>query len=127
MTMLTTFLFLAATAVAQAATPAPQVDYATAKALADKDEASLPRVGLDALRTAQSGVLNRATDACKTDETPKPFTVVIELDAKGKPVGHWRDGDSKLAQCMEDKLTRQMFYVPPRAPFHVSFEVTFTK
>jgi len=123
--MLTTLLFLAATATAVPV--APQVDYATAKAMADQDEASLPKLGLDTLRTAQSGVLERATLACKTDEPIKGFTVVIELDAKGKPVNHWRDADTKLAQCMEDKLARQVFYVPPRAPFHVSFEVTFTK
>jgi len=123
--MLTTLVFLAVTAVAQ--DPAATIDYATAKALADQDEASLAKVGLDALRTAQSGVLERAADACRTDEPPKAFTVVIELDAKGKPVGHWRDADTKLAHCMEDKLARQVFYVPPRAPFHVSFEVTFTK
>ena len=123
--MLTTLLFLAATATA-VPTTAP-IDYTAAKALADQDEASLPKLGLDTLRTAQSGVLERATLACKTDEPIKGFTVVIELDAKGKPVNHWRDSETKLAQCMEDKLTRQVFYVPPRAPFHVSFEVTFTK
>ena len=116
--MLTTLLLLATTT-------AP-IDFAAAKSLADADEASLPKIGMQALRTAQSGVLGRAADACRTDEKPKAFTVVIELDAKGKPVGHWRDADTQLAQCMEDKLTRQVFYIPPRAPFHVSFEVSFT-
>lgn len=126
--MITTLLLLAATATV----PVPPVtapgtlDYAAAKALADRDEGSLSKLAMEALRASQSGVLDRAADACRSDEQPEPFTVVLELDAKGRPVRHWRNAETGLAKCMEEKLSRQPFYIPARAPFHVSFEVTFT-
>ena len=127
--MITTLLLLAATATTPvplpAATPAA-LDYSAAKALADRDEGSLSKLAMDALRASQSGVLERAADACRTDETLAPFTIVLELDAKGRPVRHWRNADTGLARCMEEKLARQAFYIPARAPFHVSFEVSFT-
>lgn len=121
-------LLLAATATLPIPSPtAPEaLDYAAAKALADRDEASLSKLAMDALRASQSGVLDRAADACRSDEQPEPFTVVLELDAKGRPVRHWRNAETGLAKCMEEKLSRQPFYIPARAPFHVSFEVTFT-
>ena len=111
---------LLATAVA-----AP-LDFTAAKARADADEATLPAIGKQALIASQGGVLGRAADACRSDEAPKSFTVVLELDATGKPVNHWRDVDTQLAKCMEDKLSRNVFYVPAKAPFYTSFEVTFT-
>lgn len=136
--MITTLALLAATVAAPTlpastqsapATPAPvaaSLDYDAAKALADRDEAAMPRIAADMLRRSQSGVLERAADACRTDEAIKPFTVVLELDAKGTPTGHWRNADTGLAKCMEEKLSRQMFYVPSKAPFYISFEVSFT-
>ena len=117
--MITTLLLLAATA-------AP-LDYDAAKKLADRDEAAMPRINADMLRRSQSGVLDRAADACRMDEKPSPFTVVLELDAKGKVTNHWRNAETKLAKCMDDKLSRQMFYVPQTAPFYISFEVSFTQ
>jgi hypothetical protein len=78
------------------------------------------------LRRSQSGVLNRAADACRTDEKIEPFTVVLELDAKGNATRHWRNAETKLAKCMDDKLSRAAFYVPSKAPFYISFEVSFT-
>ena len=119
--MLTTLILLAAAVSAPA-----QFDYAAAKALADRDEAALPKLAAQALRNSQSGVLERAADACRTDEKPAPFTVVLELDAQGNILRHWRNAETGLAKCMEDKLSRQVFYVPAKAPFYVSFEVSFT-
>jgi hypothetical protein len=137
--MLTTLFLLAATAgtslPAPATTPfaaptaAPTtapLDYDAAKALADRDEAAMQKVAADMLRRSQSTVLERAADACRTDEAITPFTVVLELDAQGKVTNHWRNAETKLAKCMDDKLSRQMFYVPSKAPFYISFEVTFT-
>ena len=116
---LTSFLLLAAT------TTAP-LDYSAAKALADRDEAAMPKIASQSLRNSQSGVLERAAAACRTDEAPEPFTVVLELDAQGGITDHWRNADTGLAKCMEEKLTRQAFYIPAKAPFYISFEVTFT-
>ena len=116
-------LLLLAVLATAAATP---LDYTAAKALADRDEAAMPKVAADALRSSQAGVLDRAASACRTDEAPAPFTVVLELDDKGGVTNHWRDAETGLAKCMEEKLTRQPFYIPAKAPFYISFEVSFT-
>jgi hypothetical protein len=102
------------------------LDYDAAKALADRDEAAMSKIAADMLRRSQSGVLSRAADACRTDEKIEPFTVVLELDAKGNATNHWRNAETKLAKCMDDKLSRAAFYVPSKAPFYISFEVSFT-
>ncbi len=133
--MITTLLLLAATATtpAAAATTAPAatavatLDYDAAKALADRDEAAMPKLSAGMLRRSQAGVLDRAADSCRTDEAPKSFTVVLELDAQGRATNHWRSAETALAKCMDEKLSRQMFYVPQQAPFYISFEVSFTK
>ena len=93
--------------------------------MADRDEAALPKVASDALRSSQAGVLDRAASACRTAEAPEPFTVVLELDDKGAITNHWRNAETGLAKCMEGKLARSAFYVPARAPFYISFEVSF--
>lgn len=134
--MITTLILLATTATTPAVpvtvAPAPAaavatLDYDTAKALADRDEAAMSKLSADMLRRSQSGVLDRAADSCRTDEAPKSFVVVLELDAEGKVTNHWRNAETGLAKCMDDKLSRQMFYVPQKAPFYISFEVSFTK
>jgi hypothetical protein len=134
--MITTLILLAATATTPAApatvAPAPAaavatLDYDAAKALADRDEAAMSKLSADMLRRSQSGVLDRAADSCRTDEAPKSFVVVLELDAEGKVTNHWRNAETGLAKCMDEKLSRQMFYVPQTAPFYISFEVSFTK
>ncbi|KGQ18067.1 hypothetical protein LF41_1421 [Lysobacter dokdonensis DS-58] len=132
--MITSLLLLAVTATtpaAQATTIAPAaiaapLDYDAAKALADRDEAAMSKLSADMLRRSQSGVLERAAASCQTTEAPKSFTVVLELDAKGRVTNHWRNAETGLAKCMDDKLARQMFYVPSKAPFYISFEVSFT-
>jgi hypothetical protein len=134
--MITTLILLAATATTPAVpvtvAPAPAaavatLDYDAAKALADRDEAAMSKLSADMLRRSQSGVLDRAADSCRTDEAPKSFVVVLELDAEGKVTNHWRNAETGLAKCMDDKLSRQMFYVPQKSPFYISFEVSFTK
>jgi hypothetical protein len=118
--MITTLVLLAATA------GTPALDYTAAKALADRDEAAMSKLAAGMLQRSQSTVLERAADKCKTDEKPAPFTVVLELDANGKATNHWRSAETGLAKCMEEKLSTQMFYVPQKAPFYISFEVSFT-
>lgn len=134
--MITTLILLAATATTPAApatvAPAPvaaaaTLDYDAAKALADRDEAAMSKLSAGMLRRSQSGVLDRAADSCRTEEAPKSFTVVLELDAQGRTTNHWRSAETALAKCMDEKLSRQMFYVPQTAPFYISFEVSFTK
>ncbi|UHQ20637.1 hypothetical protein LVB87_05705 [Lysobacter sp. KIS68-7] len=127
--MITLLMLLAATAGAPVALPttAPTLDYPAAKALADADEAAMSKVASTMLRNSQSGVLDRAANACRSDEKPAPFIVVLELDASGKVTRHWRNAETNLAKCMEDKLSRAPFYIPAKAPFYISFEVSFTQ
>jgi hypothetical protein len=131
--MITLLTLLAATAGAPVAVPAvtpataPTLDYKAAKALADADEKAMPKVAANMLRNSQAGVLDRAADACRSDEKPAPFIVVLELDEKGNATRHWRNAETNLAKCMEDKLSRTPFYFPTKAPFYISFEVSFTQ
>ena len=128
--MITLLTLLAATAGAPVAVPAvtpPTLDFKAAKALADADEKAMPKVAANMLRNSQAGVLDRAADACRSDEEPAPFIVVLELDEKGNATRHWRNAETRLAKCMEDKLSRTPFYFPTKAPFYISFEVSFTQ
>jgi len=130
--MITLLTLLAATAgapIVPAVTPttAPTLDYKAAKALADAEEKAMSKVAATMLRNSQAGVLDRAADACRSDEKPAPFIVVLELDEKGNTTRHWRNADTNLAKCMEDKLSRAPFYFPTKAPFYISFEVSFTQ
>jgi hypothetical protein len=132
--MITLLTLLAATAGAPVAAPAvtpttapAPLDFTAAKALADADEKAMPKVAANMLRNSQAGVLDRAADACRTDEKPAPFIVVLELDEKGNATRHWRNAETNLAKCMEDKLSRTPFYFPTKAPFYISFEVSFTQ
>ncbi|MET0581763.1 MAG: hypothetical protein ABWY48_04155 [Pseudoxanthomonas sp.] len=107
---------------------APALEYAEAKALADKDEASLsPQQGAE-LRSSQSALLESGTAACAT---PNPdlsaLVLVMELDAQGKVVRTWLQGSSPLAICLRKHTAAQSLPPPPRAPFYTSIELSFTK
>jgi len=128
--MITLLTLLAAIAGAPVAAPAvtpTTLDFKAAKALADADEKAMPKVAANMLRNSQAGVLDRAADACRSDEKPAPFIVVLELDEKGNATRHWRNAETNLAKCMEDKLSRTPFYFPTKVPFYISFEVSFTQ
>jgi hypothetical protein len=127
-----TLVLLAAAATAPAVTapavptPGAPLDYAAAKALADKQEAAMSPALARALRDAQQKRVDRAFDVCMTEGRPTAFNIVLELDAAGKTTRHWRDSDTVLAQCVERQVAAQPFYVPDAAPFYTFFEFTFT-
>lgn len=103
-------------------------DFSEAKRAADGDEATLSVTQRAAIQQAQSRQLDTAVADCAS---PNPdtsaFVVVAELDARGKIVRTWRQGDTLLAQCVERELSGRFLEPPPRAPFHVSFELSFTR
>lgn len=102
--------------------------YKEAKAAADRDEASLNAGQRAMFGQAQSRQLDTAvTDCASPNPDTSPFVVVAELDARGKIVRTWRQGDTALAQCVERELNGRFLEAPPRAPFHVSFELSFTR
>jgi len=121
---------LALIALATSAAAAPMANYDDALALARKDEASLSPEHAAALIESQGDVGGRALAQCRTDSGGiladlSPFTVVLELDAKGKVVRTWRDGESPIATCFEKAMQSQSLVAPPRAPFHTFFAMTW--
>ncbi|MFT3756301.1 MAG: hypothetical protein QM769_10220 [Pseudoxanthomonas sp.] len=102
-------------------------DYAQAKALADHDEARLERLTAEYLNKAQAGATDAIVRACAApDADTAAFVVVARLDENGKAVETWRQGDTPLAICFEKELWGRTIVAPPHAPFHVSFEISFT-
>lgn len=107
---------------------APTLEYAEAKALADKDEASLAPEASTGLLKSQGELLEAGAAACATP-TPdlSPFVVVMELDAQGIVVHTWLQGSSPIGICMRKYVSGKTLIVPPRAPFYTSLELSFSK
>lgn len=107
---------------------APTLKYADAKALADKDEASLAPAESENLHKTQSGLLDAGTAACATPKPDlSPFVVVMELDGEGKVVRTWLQGSSPIGICLRKYVAGKILFVPPRVPFHTSLELSFSK
>jgi hypothetical protein len=121
-------LLLALALLASPAMAATELDYAAAKALADKDEASLGREQGSVLLDAQAKLLGDGIAACAMPNPDfTPFVVVMELDASGKVIRTWLQGDSPLAICFRKFAARGELPAPPRTPFYSSIELSFTK
>lgn len=104
------------------------LDFSAAKQAADTDEAALTVTQRAAIQQAQARQLDTAVADCASpNPDTTPFVVVAELDARGKIARTWRQGDTALAQCVERELSGRFLDPPPRAPFHVSFELSFIR
>jgi hypothetical protein len=121
-------VFVALTIFAGHVAAAPMLEYAEAKALADKDKASLAPEASASLRNSQSALLQAGAAACATP-TPdlSPFVVVMELDAQGMVVRTWLQGSSPIGVCMRKYVSGKALTVPPRTPFYTSLELSFSK
>ena len=119
---------IALAALSGSLSAAPTFEYAEAKALADKDEASLAQAESESLRNAQGELLDAGTAACAM---PKPdlssFVVVMELDAEGRIVRTWLQGSSPIGICLRKYVAGKILIVPSRVPFHTSLELSFSK
>ena len=121
--LLTTLALLPLAGLAQT----PQ-GFSDAKAQADRDEASLDPVKRAAFQQAQSRQLETSVANCADPRhDTAAFVIVVEVDARGRIVRTWRQGDTLLAQCVERELSGRFLEPPPRAPFHVSFELSFIR
>lgn len=110
---------------AHAADPA---SFADAKALADRDEASLDATQREAFLQSQSRQLEAAVTNCASPNPDlAPLVIAAQLDARGRIVRTWRQGDTALARCVEQELSGRVIETPPRMPFHISFELSFTR
>lgn len=123
-------LLLALLLVANPQTPSPAapVDYADAKRLADADEASVAGPAHEAILAAQAALLDAGVAECNRQDLRgdlTPFVVVMQLDAKGRVRQTWRQGGSPLATCLQHYVRDKTLVAPPKAPFHVSLEISF--
>jgi hypothetical protein len=116
--------FLLAAASAHAA---PGLEFSDAKRLADQDEASLTPQQKEALVASQGSLLDAGAAVCATPKPDlSPFVVVVELDASGKVVRTWLQGNSPLAICFRKYVAQRSFAAPPRSSFYSSIELSFT-
>ena len=108
----------------------PAVEYVDAKRLADADEKSVTGAAHDAMLAAQRKLLDEGVVECSLGKPQKDFsgfTVVMALDASGRVLRTWREGGSPLAICLQRYVRDKVVFVPPRAPFHTSLAISFTK
>lgn len=125
-------LVLASGALARAAEPAvpAAVEYIDAKRLADADEKSVTGPAHEAMLAAQRRLLDAGVVECSLGNPQKDFsgfTIVMQLDATGHVLRTWRQGGSPLAICIQRYVRDKVVFVPPRAPFHTSLAISFTK
>ena len=119
-------------AQAQVSMPAEikPLEYIDAKRLADADEKSVTGPAHEAMLAAQRKLLDAGVVECSLGKPQKDFsgfTVVMALDAAGHVQRTWREGGSPLAICLQRYVRDKVVFVPPRAPFHTSLAISFTK
>ena len=117
---------------AQAApTPAPMpVEFYDARKLADADEAGVAGPAKDAMLSAQRKLLDAGVVECSLGKPQKDFsafTIVMRLDAQGRVLQTWRQGGSPLAICLQRYVRDKTVFVPPKAPFFTTLDISFTK
>jgi hypothetical protein len=125
-------LSLASLAQAHAAEPvAPMpLEYIDAKRLADADEKSVTGPAHETMLAAQRSLLDAGVVECSLGKPQKDFsgfTIVMALDATGHVQRTWREGGSPLAICLQRYVRDKIVFIPPRAPFHTSLAISFTK
>lgn len=124
------FALFALMVFATPALSAVGLDYTAARALAEKNESALNPEQTQALILSQGDVGGRALADCRLESGGiladlSPFTVVLELDATGKVVRTWREGESPIATCFEKAMQSQSLAVPPQAPFYTYFAMSW--
>ena len=84
----------------------------------------------EAMLAAQRKLLDAGVVECslgKLQADFSGFTIVMRLDAQGVVEQTWRQGSSPLAICLQRYVRGKTVFVPPRAPFHGSLEISFGK
>jgi hypothetical protein len=101
-----------------------------AKSLADKHEAALSASQTEELLKSQARAAGEAFAACILAPPPEAlpdFAVVMLLETDGSVARTWRNGESELAQCVEQRFAASRFFKPPHAPFFTSFVFIFDR
>jgi len=103
-------------------------DYAAAKVLADRDEATLPAALAERLQALQRAALDEGVASCATPRPDtSPFVVVVQLQADGSVGASRRNGTTPLALCLERFLRQRPLLAPPQAPLYLSYKLSFEK
>lgn len=118
---MTAFLFLAF----QVATAS--LSYDQAKALADSHEASLGPSAKSVLIKAQGDALGGAFEICgsRAESPIKPFTVVVHVNGIGATDRTWLQGDTPLARCVQEALSKARLPAREGQSFYTSYEFSF--
>ena len=120
-------LLLAASLPLHAAEP---LEYYDARKLADADEAGVTGPARDAMLAAQRKLLDAGVVECSLGKPQKDFSafaIIMRLDAQGLVQQTWREGGSPLAICLQRYVRDKTVFVPPKAPFHTSLDISFSK
>ncbi|MER2201827.1 hypothetical protein [Stenotrophomonas sp.] len=99
---------------------AGDVGYEQVRALAQRDEASLAPAAYTEMVDSMSRVGGASFTRClptPAPETLAAFTVVLQLDAQGRVVRTWREGDEAVARCVDAGFAGKTLFVPPKARF----------
>jgi hypothetical protein len=100
---------------------AGDANYTRMRALAERDEATVPAAESEAFVTRQGEVAGKAVMACFDASNPPKrisLAVVMELGADGRVVRTWRRDDDRLTACVAGMLAGQHMWTPPQAPFY---------
>ena len=120
-------LLLAASLPLHATEP---LEYYDARKLADADEAGVTGPARDAMLAAQRKLLDAGVVECSLGKPQKDFSafaIVMRLDAQGLVQQTWRQGGSPLAICLQRYVRDKTVFMPPRAPFHTTLDISITK
>jgi hypothetical protein len=112
-----------ATPVAAPATGRPS--FEDVKAKGDEQEDALGSsmgVYYMALGRKTLPAMMACRQSAKTGPDPG-FTVVLEVDASGKIVDTWQQGESPIGACFRQKMTGEFLFVPPQVPFYSVHEI----
>jgi hypothetical protein len=121
-------IFLVAACLIPAMVLGRELTIEQVKIRASIDEASLSTGQHAQLLTSLKEIARIVFAACpESDRADRrlPFTLVMELDATGKVVSTWIEGESEIAACMSKTMSRSLLFQPPKTPFFTSFEYTF--
>jgi hypothetical protein len=104
------------------------IGFDDAKALADKQEATLSPAQTERFQALELEFMTPVFRACTPSPRPErlpDFTLVMTLDANGKVQHTWLQGGGTFAKCVESKFAGAALFKPPSAPFYTSLEHIF--
>ncbi len=97
-----------------------------AKALADENEAGLPKALSSRLLQAQGNALGSAMGYCgRPGMDLATFTLVFSLNHDGSVEENWRQGETPLAKCVHEQLVISGFPGDWPSPFYTSIRLSF--